>query len=130
MLLNINTKTHYTEKKRTSRLQDFGLDERALQNILFKSLDRLFPDDELILRLSPPILVKIDLIMPKTQYSKNENLNKEDEIAVIKNKTTTPNGCVCLIFFPFLVFPLLQIANQMPRTVNKQEKNMKTLIPE
>ncbi|OHB83140.1 MAG: hypothetical protein A3J73_01180 [Planctomycetes bacterium RIFCSPHIGHO2_02_FULL_38_41] len=91
MLLNINTKTHYTEKKRTSRLQDFGLDERALQNILFKSLDRLFPDDELILRLSPPILVKIDLIMPKTQYSKNENLNKEDEIAVIKNKTTTPS---------------------------------------
>lgn len=49
MLLNINTKTHNAEKKRTSRLQDFGLDERALQNILFKSLDRLFPDDELIL---------------------------------------------------------------------------------
>jgi len=25
------------------------MDERALQDILFKSLDRLFPDDELIL---------------------------------------------------------------------------------
>ncbi len=49
MLLSINTKTQFTEKKRTSRLQVFGLDERALQNILFKSLDRLFPDDELIL---------------------------------------------------------------------------------
>jgi len=30
-------------------LQTFGLDERGLQDILFKSLDRLFPDDELIL---------------------------------------------------------------------------------
>ncbi|HHT9147910.1 MAG TPA: hypothetical protein ACFYEJ_02775 [Candidatus Wujingus californicus] len=62
MLLNINTKTHYTEKKRTSRLQDFGIDERALQNIIFKSLDRPFPDDELILRLFPTILVMIDLM--------------------------------------------------------------------
>src|SRR3989442_15669325 len=49
MLLNINTKTRSTEKCRTERLQSFGLDERALQDILFKSLDRLFPDDELIL---------------------------------------------------------------------------------
>lgn len=49
MLLNINTKTRYAEKRRTELLQSFGLDEQALQNILFKSLDRLFPDDELIL---------------------------------------------------------------------------------
>jgi len=49
MLLSINTKTRFTEKKRTARLQSFGLDERALQDILFRSLDRLFPDDELIL---------------------------------------------------------------------------------
>jgi hypothetical protein len=49
MLLNINTKTRYAEKRRTERLQTFGLDERALQDILFRSLDRLFPDDELIL---------------------------------------------------------------------------------
>lgn len=49
MLLSINTKTRFTEKKRSSRLQAFGFDERALQNILFKSMDRLFPDDELIL---------------------------------------------------------------------------------
>jgi len=49
MLLAINTKTHYAERKRTDRLQTFGLDERGLQDILFKSLDRLFPDDELIL---------------------------------------------------------------------------------
>jgi len=49
MLLSVNTKSRYAEKKRTERLQAFGLDERGLQDILFKTLDRLFPDDELIL---------------------------------------------------------------------------------
>ena len=49
MLLSINTKTRYAEKRRTDRLRSFGLDERGLQDIFFKSLDRLFPDDELIL---------------------------------------------------------------------------------
>ena len=49
MLLSISTKSSYAEKKRTSHLKAFGLDERGLQDILFKSLDRLFPDDELIL---------------------------------------------------------------------------------
>ena len=49
MLLNINTKTRYAEKRRTQMLQSFGLDERALQDILFRSLDRLFPEDALIL---------------------------------------------------------------------------------
>jgi hypothetical protein len=49
MLLGINTKSGYAEKKHTERLQSFGLDERGLQEILFKSLDRLLPDDELLL---------------------------------------------------------------------------------
>lgn len=49
MLLNINTKTRYAVKRRTERLQSFGLDERALQDVLFKTLDRLFPEDELVL---------------------------------------------------------------------------------
>ena len=49
MLLSINTKTRYAERRRTERLQSFGIDERTLQDILFRSLDRLFPDDELIL---------------------------------------------------------------------------------
>jgi hypothetical protein len=49
MLLSINTKTRYAERRRTEHLQAFGFDERALQDILFKSLDRLFPEDELIL---------------------------------------------------------------------------------
>jgi hypothetical protein len=49
MLLSIDKSTHLTEKKTGSRLQAMGLDERGLQDILFKTLDRLFPDDELIL---------------------------------------------------------------------------------
>ena len=49
MLLSINPETGETDKRRTLRLQSFGLDERALQGILFRSLDRLFPDDELVL---------------------------------------------------------------------------------
>ena len=49
MLLSIDSNTRLTHKKTGSRLQTFGLDERGLQDILFKTLDRLFPDDELIL---------------------------------------------------------------------------------
>ena len=49
MLLTIDKTTHLTVKKIGSRLQQFDLNERGLQDILFKSLDRLFPDDELIL---------------------------------------------------------------------------------
>jgi hypothetical protein len=49
MLLTIDKTTRLTQKKTGSRLQELGLDERGLQDILFKTLDRLFPDDELIL---------------------------------------------------------------------------------
>ncbi|MEO6923979.1 MAG: hypothetical protein ABI142_09150, partial [Bryocella sp.] len=49
MLLSINTETRFAEKRRAERLKSFGIDERGLQDILFRSLDRLFPDDELIL---------------------------------------------------------------------------------
>lgn len=49
MLLDVNTKTLYAEKQPGAHLQEFGLDEWKLQDILFRSLDRLFPDDELIL---------------------------------------------------------------------------------
>lgn len=49
MLLNINTSTHSTERRRTEQLRSFGLEERDLQDILFRTLDRLFPDDELLL---------------------------------------------------------------------------------
>jgi len=49
MLLNINTKTRQAKKWRAASIQAFGFDERALQAVLFKSLDRLFPEDEMIL---------------------------------------------------------------------------------
>ncbi|MFQ5847493.1 MAG: hypothetical protein ACE5IQ_07440, partial [Candidatus Methylomirabilales bacterium] len=49
MLLTVDIRTGFAERRRTQRLQSFGLDERGLQDILFKSLDRLFPDDELLL---------------------------------------------------------------------------------
>jgi len=49
LLLSINTKSLSAEKKLGRRLHEFGLDERKLQDILFRSLDRLFADDELIL---------------------------------------------------------------------------------
>jgi len=49
MLLTVNTKTRFAEKRRTERLKSFDLKERDLQDILFRSLDRLFPDDELVL---------------------------------------------------------------------------------
>ncbi len=49
MLLNVNTKSGQAEKRRAKRLQDFGFDERGLQDVLFKTMDRLFPEDELLL---------------------------------------------------------------------------------
>ncbi len=49
MLLTINTRLLSVEKKPGRRLREFGLDERKLQDVLFRSLDRLFADDELIL---------------------------------------------------------------------------------
>lgn len=66
MLLSVNPKTRHAEKRRTERLQSFGLDERALQDVLFRSLDRLFPDDELVLLMQSrrwqeePDLIAVD----------------------------------------------------------------------
>lgn len=48
MLLSINKKTRYVERRRPELLQSFDINERQLQNILFQSLNTLFPDDELI----------------------------------------------------------------------------------
>jgi hypothetical protein len=49
MLLIVRKSSPDAEKKKVHRLKEFGLDERKLQQVLFRSLDRLFPDDELIL---------------------------------------------------------------------------------
>ena len=86
MLLSINLDTHYPEKKRTESLGTFGLDERALQDVLFHSLDRLFPEDELILLMQSrqwreePDLMAIDtdghlyIFELKVWESQSENL--------------------------------------------------------
>ncbi len=50
MLFRINLETIRSATRITGkRLGDFGLDERGLQDILFSSLDRLLPDEELLL---------------------------------------------------------------------------------
>lgn len=49
MLLKVDTDSSIAIKARSVRLAHFGLDERRLQNILFRALDRLIPDDELLL---------------------------------------------------------------------------------
>ena len=48
MLLRINKDTRKATRIKGERLSAFGLDERGLQDILFKSLDRLLPDEELL----------------------------------------------------------------------------------
>ncbi len=49
MLLKVDLKTKHATRVRGSKLKDFGLDERSFQDILFRSLDRLIPDDELLI---------------------------------------------------------------------------------
>ena len=49
MLLKVDLQTRLATRVSGQRLNAFGLDERALQEILFWSLDRLLPDDELLL---------------------------------------------------------------------------------
>ena len=49
MLLRINPRTCSASRIVGQQLRDFGLDERGLQQILFESLDRLLPDEELLL---------------------------------------------------------------------------------
>jgi len=49
MLLQVDLAGKNATRVRGKRLSSFGIDERALQDILFRSLDRLLPDDELIL---------------------------------------------------------------------------------
>ena len=49
MLLRIDTSTRAATRVQGERLKAFDLDERGLQGILFNSLDRLLPDEELLL---------------------------------------------------------------------------------
>jgi hypothetical protein len=49
MLLRIDTKSRMATRVKGEQLKTFNLDERGLQDILFRSLDRLLPDEELLL---------------------------------------------------------------------------------
>jgi hypothetical protein len=49
MLLKIGLKTGLVERVRSEKLRTFNVTERDLQNFLFRSLDRLLSDEELLL---------------------------------------------------------------------------------
>jgi len=49
MLMAVDLKAKTAKRVQSKPLKAFGLDERGFQQILFNSLDRLLPDDELIL---------------------------------------------------------------------------------
>ena len=48
MLLRIDSQSRLVTRVSGRRLKDYGFDERDLQDILFRSLDRLLPDEELL----------------------------------------------------------------------------------
>jgi len=48
MLLRIDTKSHLADRVTGERLKTFGMDERGLQDVFYRSLDRLLPDEELL----------------------------------------------------------------------------------
>jgi hypothetical protein len=48
MLLRIDTETHSARRVEGRQLRDFGLLEQDLQSILFANLERLLPDEELL----------------------------------------------------------------------------------
>ena len=49
MLLHVNPTTRTARRITGTPLKQFGLDERGLQDVLFRSLDRLIGEDELLL---------------------------------------------------------------------------------
>lgn len=86
MLLKVNLQTKTAERIRGVSLQTFGIDERAFQEILYRSLDRLIPDDELLVFMQSrrwqeePDLMAIDkegrlfIFELKAWESRSENL--------------------------------------------------------
>ena len=86
MLINVDLKKKTAERIRGVSLKSFGLDERAFQDILYRSLDKLIPDDELLLLMQSrqwqeePDLMAIDkdgklyIFELKTWESRSENI--------------------------------------------------------
>src|SRR4051812_13781315 len=86
MLLRVDPSTRAAERVAGSPLKQFGLDERRLQDILFRSLDRLIGEDELLLLMQSrrwqeePDLLALDregslyIFEIKVWESRHENL--------------------------------------------------------
>jgi len=86
MLLKVDVKTKLATRVPLEKLRTFELDERSFQDILFRSLDRLLPDDELLLVMQSrkwqeePDLMAIDkdgklyIFELKAWESQSENL--------------------------------------------------------
>jgi hypothetical protein len=67
MLFKLNPTTNEIDIVRRTRLQDFGWDERKFQNLLFKNLDRVIQEQELL------------LIMQSRQWQEEPHLMAIDE---------------------------------------------------
>lgn len=86
MLLNVDLQAKIAERIRGVNLKSFNLDERAFQDILYRSLDKLIPDDELLLLMQSrqwqeePDLMAIDkdgklyIFELKAWESRSENI--------------------------------------------------------
>lgn len=86
MLLEVDLKNKIAERVRGVDLKSFGIDERSFQDILYRSLDNLIPDDELLLLMQSrrwqeePDLMAIDkdgklyIFELKAWESRSENL--------------------------------------------------------
>lgn len=86
MLLNIDLQNRIAERVRGVSLKSFGLNERVFQDILYRSLDKLIPDDELLLLMQSrqwqeePDLMAIDrkgklyIFELKAWESRSENI--------------------------------------------------------
>lgn len=86
MLLNVDLKLKTADRIRGVSLKSFGLDERAFQDILYRSLDKLIPDGELLLLMQSrqwqeePDLMAIDrdgklyIFELKAWESRSENI--------------------------------------------------------
>ena len=68
MLLSVDNSTMHSERVRGSRLFDLGYNEADLQQVLFNTLDRLIPDEELV------------VIMQSTQWREEPDLMAIDKL--------------------------------------------------
>ncbi|MDD3473148.1 MAG: hypothetical protein PHS86_10210, partial [Syntrophaceae bacterium] len=116
MLLKVNKKTRLLEKETGSQLKAFGLEERDLQGILFNYLERIFPEDELLMIMQSrkwqeePDLMAVDknghLFIFELKQWESQNLNllqvlrygqlfgasKYDDLDALYQRVTNPSS--------------------------------------